>query len=78
MLAWITWHLRLAKSRYSGDVDGAGGFAVEERLGEFDNVCLGDSEDGLKRVEEVVIGRVVGPEGKDAVWLEMRGEGAQR
>ena len=61
----------------AGDIDRAGGFAVQEGIGKLDNVRLGDGEDGSEREEEVVVGRVVGPEGEDAAFFQMRGEGAQ-
>src|SRR5690242_3489482 len=61
----------------SGHVDYAGRFAAEEGVGEFDDVRLGGGEDPLKRVEEIVVGRIVGPQGEDAAGLQVRGQSAQ-
>lgn len=62
---------------FEGDINGAGGLAIEERVGKGDDVRLGGGEDGGKGLEEGGGGRVVGPEGEDAAVVQVRGEGAQ-
>ncbi len=44
---------------FAGDIDGAGGVAVEDGIGKRDEVGLGRIEDGAEAGEELVIGRVV-------------------
>jgi len=44
---------------FAGDIDGAGGVAVEDGIGKGDEVGLGRIEDGGEAGEELVIGRVV-------------------
>jgi hypothetical protein len=44
---------------FAGDIDCAGGVAVEDGIGKRDEVGLGRIEDGAEAGEELVIGRVV-------------------
>jgi hypothetical protein len=44
---------------FAGDIDCAGGVAVEDGIGKGDEVGLGRIEDGAEAGEELVIGRVV-------------------
>ncbi len=66
-----------ASRRTARDVNGARGFAVEEGIGEGDDVRLRRGEGGAECVKKVVIRRVIGPESEDAAWLELSGERAQ-
>src|ERR1700682_3623412 len=63
----------IAHSR-SRDVDCAGAIALLHWVGECDDVCSGIGERAIERLEELFVGRVVGPHGKDAAGEEMARE----
>ncbi len=62
---------------FTGDIDGAGGVAVEDGIGKGDEVGLGRIEDGGEAGEELVIGRVVCPEGNVSARQELGGEAVE-
>jgi len=49
----------LRRGFFAGDINGAGGVAVEDGIRKRDEVSLGRVEDGGEAGEELVIGRVV-------------------
>ena len=62
---------------FSSDIDGAGGVAFEDGIGKRDEVGLRRIEDGGEAGKELVVGWVVGPEGKDALGQKLGGEEAE-
>ena len=62
---------------FAGDINGAGGVAVEDGIRKGDEVGLRRIEDGGEAGKELVVGWVVGPKGKDALGQKLGGKAAE-
>lgn len=62
---------------FPSDIDGAGGVAFEDGIRKRDEVGLRRIEDGGEAGKELVVGWVVGPEGKNALGQKLGGEAAE-
>ena len=61
----------------SSDIHCACRFAVEQGIGEGDDLRARGREHGSERVEKSVIRRIIGPQRKDAAVMQMRRERAE-
>jgi len=67
----------LNEFRLPRDVNGARGFAVEQRVRKTDDVGFRGGEDGAECGEEIIVRRVVGPQREDTAGMQLRGEATE-